>query len=91
MGDVVMLDWWWMMDWWVMLLTMIRRKMTDTGMSDICIGPYFRKVFMYFRKVFMDVTGVRDVLAHSARCRAASTVSLGQRLMSWANSMSRKE
>ena len=68
MGVVVMLDWWWMMDWCVMLLTMIRRKMTDTGMSDICIGPYFRKVFMYFRKVFRDVIGVRDVLTHSARC-----------------------
>ena len=91
MGDMVMLDWWWMMDWWVTLLMMIWREMTDTGMSDIYIGPYFRKVFMYLRKVFRDVTGVRDVLAHSARCRAASTVSLGQRLMSWTNSMSRKE
>ena len=68
MGVVVMLDWWWMMDWWVTLLMMIWREMTDTGMSDIYIGPYFRKVFMYLRKVFRDVTGVRDVLAHSARC-----------------------
>ena len=33
MGDVVMLD------WWVTLLMMIWRKMTDTGMSDIYIGP----------------------------------------------------
>ena len=63
-----MLDWRWMMNWWVTLLMMIWREMTDTGMSDIYIGPYFRKVFMYLRKVFRDVTGVRDVLAHSARC-----------------------
>ena len=33
MGDVVMLD------WWVTLLMMIWREMTDTGMSDIYIGP----------------------------------------------------
>ena len=39
MGDMVMLDWWWMMDWWVTLLMMIWREMTDTGMSDIYIGP----------------------------------------------------
>ena len=61
MGDVVMLDWWWMMDWWVMLCMMYRRKMTVKRMSDIKIGPYFRKVFR-------DVRGVRYVLTHVARC-----------------------
>ena len=34
-----MLDWRWMMNWWVTLLMMIWREMTDTGMSDIYIGP----------------------------------------------------
>ena len=33
MGDVVMLD------WGVTLLMVIWREMTDTGMSDIYIGP----------------------------------------------------
>ena len=39
---------------------MYRRKMTVKRMSDIKIGPYFRKVFR-------DVRGVRYVLTHVAR------------------------